>query len=457
MQRPVTNTDLERLLATASCTNGGFGRAVNAALNGATCYDRSSVYHWLRGRTPDAAVLTAMATVLSRRLGRRVGEHELGFSADAPALDLALVFAPGLPDGIDAAGQLWRYCLNHHDPQAGLARRDVLGSIAYLAGAAPAAAFAWHFTPDDHIPDHGPATGAVTPLDVEDLRQARMQFLGIDRRQGGGSARQWVGDYLGQHVAPLLRRPVPAAVARDLYGAAAQLTEQCGYMHYDAASHGIAQRLFIQALRLAKAAGDRVLSAHVMSNLSVQAVYLGRGAEAVQLARAARTAAGTTPPPALLARLNDTEARGHALLLDERESRAALARAADHLTRAEPAQGPDWLTAYTPAHHAGTAMHVLRDLGHPTEAARHARAALPTGTGGVRSNALHRILHASVLLRMKETDQACVVAADVVGSSGAVESDRLRTRIGQFRAEAAAHEPTTATRDFLELTRPMPR
>ena len=54
------------------------------------------------------------------------------------------------------------------------------------------------------------------------------------------------------------------------------------------AAHGLAQRYFVQALRLAQAAGDRGYGSYVLVTMSRQAVYLGHGREAVQLARVAQ-------------------------------------------------------------------------------------------------------------------------------------------------------------------------
>ena len=61
-------------------------------------------------------------------------------------------------------------------------------------------------------------------------------------------------------------------------------------MTYDGRPHSPhAQRYFIQALGLAKAAGDRLLGASILDAMSHQATYTGRFGEAANLARAART------------------------------------------------------------------------------------------------------------------------------------------------------------------------
>jgi hypothetical protein len=72
--------------------------------------------------------------------------------------------------------------------------------------------------------------------------------------------------------------------------------------------HGAAQRAFIQALRLSKAAGDRTHGAHIVANMAVQAIFLNLPAEAVRLARAAAEGAGRNPAPAVTASLSTVEA-----------------------------------------------------------------------------------------------------------------------------------------------------
>ena len=55
----------------------------------------------------------------------------------------------------------------------------------------------------------------------------------------------------------MLRGTYGEATGRRLFAAAADLTRLAGWTSYDIAAHGLAQRYFVQALRLAQAAGDR--------------------------------------------------------------------------------------------------------------------------------------------------------------------------------------------------------
>lgn len=147
----------------------------------------------------------------------------------------------------------------------------------------------------------------------------------MDRRRGRGHARAFLAGYLTRDVAPLLRRTYTDPVSRELFQAAAELTGMVAFTAYDTGDHGAAQRARIQALRLAKAAGDRGYGAHTLANLATQAIYLELPGEAVRLARAAVNAAG--PHPAVTARLLTTQANAHALAGDHHSFRTTINRA----------------------------------------------------------------------------------------------------------------------------------
>jgi hypothetical protein len=55
-------------------------------------------------------------------------------------------------------------------------------------------------------------------------------------------------------------------------------------MAYDGEQHGLAQRYLIQALGLARMAGDDALGAEILAAMSQQAVYVARPGQAVDLA-----------------------------------------------------------------------------------------------------------------------------------------------------------------------------
>ncbi|KPC91176.1 regulator, partial [Streptomyces sp. NRRL F-6602] len=139
-------------------------------------------------------------------------------------------------------------------------------------------------------------------------------FRSLDHAYGGGHARQALVRYLEHEAEPMLRGRYGEATGRRLFAAAADLTRLAGWTSYDIGAHGLAQRYFVQALRLSQAAGDRAYGSYVLITMSRQAVYLHHGREAVQLARVAQQGVGTTAPPVVQALLHAVEARGHGVL-----------------------------------------------------------------------------------------------------------------------------------------------
>src|SRR5712691_11832558 len=140
--------------------------------------------------------------------------------------------------------------------------------------------------------------------------------------------------------------------------------------------HGLAQRCYTQAAGLACYAGDSAYGALITEHLATQALFLGHTRTAVRLARTAREGGGRSMPAALAARIAVTEARAHALLGDGHEATRMLRAGEQAMDRANPVHSPDWMSACTRAHFAGSAMHALRDLGRYEEAARYAADAL---------------------------------------------------------------------------------
>jgi len=70
-------------------------------------------------------------------------------------------------------------------------------------------------------------------------------------------------------VLPLLHGSHDDTIGRELMAATARLCDLCGYMSFDSGRQGLAQRYFIQALRLAQASGDRALGAHILTDMAM--------------------------------------------------------------------------------------------------------------------------------------------------------------------------------------------
>ncbi|CAM5702670.1 Regulatory protein OS=Streptomyces albaduncus OX=68172 GN=FHS32_005758 PE=4 SV=1 [Streptomyces griseoloalbus] len=354
------NRQLAALIAEAGFSNAGLARRVDqlGLEHGLDLrYDKTSVTRWLRGQQPRGTTPALIAEVFTRRLGRRLTAQDLGLDACAPVY-AGLEFAATPEEAVDIVGGLWRKDSGSHAELRKIAFTSaglVVPSRDWLIGrpdekvaraepvrvpaqgrspvrpVTPAELAARRRGAADRAPGH-----RVTAGDIAALRSVGELFRTLDDAYGGGHARQALVRYLEHELEPMLRGTYGEQTGRRLFAAAADLTRLAGWTSYDIAAHGLAQRYFVQALRLAQAAGDRAYGAFVLVTMSRQAVYLGHGREAVQLARVAQQGVGSSAPPAVQALLHAAEARGHGVLGEVRACTAALVRAERALDAARP-------------------------------------------------------------------------------------------------------------------------
>lgn len=290
----------------------------------------------------------------------------------------------------------------------------------------------------------------VSGGDVAALRSVGELFRTLDNAYGGGHARQALVRYLEHEAEPMLRGTYGEATGRRLFSAAADLTRLAGWTSYDIAAHGLAQRYFVQALRLAQAAGDRAYGSYVLITMSRQAVYLGHGREAVQLARVAQQGIGSSAPPVVLALLHAVEARGHGVLGEARTCAASLARAERALETARPGDDvPHWARYFDEAQLADEFGHCHRDLQQYRAAVQHAERSLQLRAPGyARSRLFCRVVLASARLGLGELDQACLLGAEAAQQAAEMRSVRATEYVRDFERRLEPFRDAAAVRGY---------
>ncbi|MGK5533082.1 regulator [Streptomyces sp. URMC 129] len=292
----------------------------------------------------------------------------------------------------------------------------------------------------------------VTASDIAALRSVADLFRTLDQAYGGGHARQALVRYLEHELEPMLRGSYGEQTGRRLFSAAADLTRLAGWTAYDIAAHGLAQRYFVQALRLAQAAGDRSYGSYVLVSMSRQAVYLGHGREAVQLARVAQQGMASSVAPVVQALLHAVEARGHGLLGEVRSCTAALARAERALESARPGDdAPAWARFFDEAQLADEFGHCHRDLQQYRAAARHAERSLQLrGPAYARSRLFCRVVLACARLGLGDVDQACTLAAEAAQQATEMRSVRAHEYLQDFERRLEPFRDAAAVRTYRE-------
>lgn len=471
------NRQLAALIAEAGFSNAGLARRVDqlGLEHGLDLrYDKTSVTRWLRGQQPRGTTPALIAEVFARRLGRRLTAQDLGLDACAPVY-AGLEFAATPEEAVDIVSGLWRKDSGSHAElrkiaftPAGLVvpSRDWLIGRAddRVARADPPATGAGGATgahgarvsvpgrpvmPRQRQTDRGPGQ-RVSTGDIAALRSVGELFRTLDDAYGGGHARQALVRYLEHEAEPMLRGTYGEATGRRLFAATADLTRLAGWTSYDIAAHGLAQRYFVQALRLSQAAGDRPYGSYVLATMSRQAVHLGHGREAVQLARVAQQGVGSTAPAVVQALLHSVEARGHGVLGEVRACTASLVRAERAMEAARPGDElPHWARFFDEAQLADEFAHCHRDLQQHRAAAQHAERSLQLRAPGyARSRLFCRVVLASARLGLGELDQACALGAESAQQATEMRSARALEYVRDFEKRLEPYRDAAAVRTY---------
>ncbi|MPZ84861.1 MAG: XRE family transcriptional regulator [Actinophytocola sp.] len=406
-------------------------------------FKHTYVRRWMDGMVPrDNGVRRAITQALAERLGRPVGLDEVGYghTQNLPP-DLGLAYSENMANGLDAVARLW---------QADLDSAAVLLDAPANVGAWNDAALSWLVSTRRDVTG-GAGKRMVGPADIAGIRSITEMFDRLDGQHGGGHARRALIEFLRTDVAGLLHGSYSDQVGRDLFKEATQATLLGAWMSYDAGLHGLAQRYFIQALRLAQSTGERLLGASVLDAMSHQATFLGKYREAANLARAARMGTETAGSASASAHFYAMEARALARLGDAAECDRALSAAVREFERRSADDPADWFGYFNESEFAAELGHCNRDLGRAVHASTYASQSLgPTPSGYVRSDFFATMVLADAYLDQGEAEQACKVALDALRIGEQLKSARCGAYVGEFRVRLSRIEDSSTVREFIE-------
>ncbi|GLW70344.1 hypothetical protein Kpho02_26430 [Kitasatospora phosalacinea] len=438
------NERLQQLIQEAGCSNAGLARRVNlcGAEHGLDLrYDKTSVARWLRGQQPRGQAPAVIAEALGRKLGRGVTVDEIGM-ADGKSLSSAvgLQFAPSLGAALEQICELWR---------SDVGKRDFLAGTTVAASALVEPSRDWLITPPDPVVARTGGT-RVGLADVAAIRATTQMLVDLDHRFGSGHVRPVVVHYLNSVVSGFLGGSYRDETGRQLFGAVARLTELAGYMAVDTGQPGLAQRYYIQALRLAQAADDRGYGGYVLAaSMSHLAATLGNPREIAQLARAAQEGARTVATPTAMAMFYAAEARGHALLGDAYACESVAAKALAAMEQRNPADDPDWIVHFDEAYLADELAHCHRDLQQGERAEHYARTALELHPAHrVRRRAVDLVLLATAQLQQRDLERACETGTEAVRLLSGLRSNRGVEYLDDFRNRLEPYRGHRAVREF---------
>ncbi|MFJ7280925.1 hypothetical protein [Kitasatospora sp. NPDC098663] len=331
-----------------------------------TSYTHTHVQRWLDGARPNEVTAKRVVRLLGERLNRPVTLEDAGLG-ELAAFDPAvgLDFPRDRETAIGNAITCWRT----------VHRRDVLRLPSAVPAVLGSATMRWMAVPAD-APAPRSGERRVGQTDVEEVWAAAAQAQLMDSRYGGGDWRNSNVLVCLRSAAPLLAGSYSAETGQALHSALAELSRVLGWAAMDAGHHGAADRLLIQALRLARAAGDVELGSYVLATVSLKTFLAGWPSEAADMAEAAYERGKGHAALRVLAFCKLAEARALAKAGDGAGAAAALVRCENLLSGIRPGTyDPPWIAYMTPERMATDGVEAHRDLGLTAAARRWAERA----------------------------------------------------------------------------------
>ncbi|WP_327298585.1 transcriptional regulator [Streptomyces sp. NBC_01197] len=417
------NIQLDALLDEAGMSHAGLAVRVNRAgrARGMSLrYEHTAVARWLKGQRPRGQVPDLLCEVLGTWLRRTVTLDDIGLGVPgAPAP----VHTTALCGFVERAAALWRSDAQQRPHLRGTA--PVTGTPAVLP------VWEWENPPEDTDVSRG-GSCRVGRADTGTLRAARTHYEQMYRKAGGVATRARIVGFLNSGTAPLLRGSYSDATGRELLRATGGLVAIAGICAYDSDEQGLAQRYFHQALRLAKASGDRALGAYVVALLVNQALFMREYRQAVAFAEAALRTAGRELTPALGSDLHAMQGKAYAYLGDAGSALACIGRAEEAAGRIRPGAEPDETGYVQPGLVNVQVAEALLRLGDlpAARAQAVAAAAAPAHDRG----RVHRLaVLARIELRQGDADRGVATAVEMAVQARGMESRRLRDRLRDVR------------------------
>ncbi|MFH8594243.1 sporulation protein [Streptomyces rimosus] len=405
-----------------------------------------AVQRWLDGNGIQRQTAAYAAEALSDKVRRRITPRDLGFPNAAPtrASAIGTGYADSLSEVLNVLGDL-----THHCPEDSRSDAPQLSDSDMYS-----AALRWLVSRPGDVRSDAPATRRVGMRDVAAIRTAAGFFMQLDFQFGGGHAHKAFRHYFREDVVPLLGAGYSAKVGEALFKAASEMSQLLAWSAYDMGHHSLADQYLMSTLRLSQVAGDRMMGARILTNLSHQANYLGKASRALTLARASVEGGRVGSTPRARALFSAREARALATVRDYKGAARAMNEAERFFERAESATDPGWLAYMDEAELNGEFCHCFRDLGQGPEAVRFAERAVElTEPKYARTLGFCRMVLAQSQLLSGDLEAAVVTAGLAVEEGDALQSARFQRYVDDFQRGVSAHATHPVVRQFNERVR----
>ncbi|MFB7836050.1 sporulation protein [Streptomyces sp. NPDC056056] len=440
------NQDLAKLLTESGMSRKSLAQRVNELTNGRTAYTHTSVGNWIAGMVPRDPTPALVAAVLEERLGRRVTVADIGMGeVQRPRKDIGLDFLRNPDDALRLAAEYW----------STVDRRTLLtaGPFAITAYGSPVSR--WLATPaDPAVPRFGGQR--VGRTDLDELWAAAEEARQWDSKFGGGN---WhassVVECLKQRAAPMLLGTYTESIGSELFTVTAELARVAAWSAFDMGHHDVAQRHFVQALRLARSSGNLQTGCYVLATMSLQAFLRGYITEAIDMAEGAYERAKHAAAPRVLAFAKLAAARAYGRAGDERAATAALTASENLIDSIRPGTpDPEWIGYLTHARISADAAEIFRDLENSAAALRWNQQAdaMPPGVY-TRAVGIRLAVVGTAHLQANDLDHGLATGTRALEILSQVRSARAQDYVRKFTNSLDPWRHESQVADFIQRSR----
>jgi transcriptional regulator with XRE-family HTH domain len=265
---------------------------------------------------------------------------------------------------------------------------------------------------------------------------------------GGGHAFGMLEQYLQGHISMLLRGVRYGDKKHGLLSAAARGYHLAALMSIDDGRSRDATSFFRQSLEIAEDIGNHLQIAQTRVCMSNVAFHISNGRRALALAQSALSD-GRRLTPRMFSILYCAEARGYALLSEDKAAIRSIAASERALKDSTSSDEPAWLDYFDAERWRAETGQTFHLMNHPREAQDLLVAGIPAPPEN-RQRAFYMILLAQSYTQSGELERACSIVDKALEHVRAIRSDLCRRELFNLRRDILRHRQLPGVRQLLE-------